>query len=231
MSENVAEHDRTLVSLDAPLLATQAARQLRDAILRGQLLPGAHLAERTVAAQLGVSTIVVREVFSDLEDRGLITRIPRRGAFVTLLSPTDLVELTQVRVVNEQLAVELAMANWDTAADKAISDVVAEMDEAARDGDAARFFILDERFHLTFHKLSGNGLLLEVAGDLRGRVSRFLMQSNAGMDRIGLEEAAGTHRAWLESVRRGRPAETRRVVKAHITGALNRLQKANGKPS
>ena len=50
----------------------------------------------------------VREAFSVLEDRGLIERIPNRGAVVTRLEVEEVFALFEVREVLEALAVRLA---------------------------------------------------------------------------------------------------------------------------
>ena len=58
---------------------------LRDRIATQQIPPGSKLRESEVAETFGVSRAVVREAFSVLAERGLIERIPNRGAIVSRL--------------------------------------------------------------------------------------------------------------------------------------------------
>jgi len=64
-------------------LRSQAVGVLRDAILSGQLKPGAVLNEKELAERLGVSKTPIREGLSLLEHEGLVQTIPRRGYIVT----------------------------------------------------------------------------------------------------------------------------------------------------
>lgn len=89
--------------LPADNLADQVVGRVRDAIYEGRYPPGARLVERTLAAELGVSHIPIREALARLTDEGLIERTPRRGARVATLTPRELEELSSLRIVLEQI--------------------------------------------------------------------------------------------------------------------------------
>src|SRR5579859_4179290 len=55
---------------------------LREAIVEGVLAPGSRLSEVQVAKQLNVSRTPMREAFAQLEREGLVTVLPRVGAYV-----------------------------------------------------------------------------------------------------------------------------------------------------
>ncbi|MEI2417679.1 GntR family transcriptional regulator [Orrella sp. JC864] len=102
--------------------ATPSGPSLEDivAILRTRIVnhdtpPGAKLSEATLTEEFGVSRPRIREAFGVLEDRGLIERIPNRGAVVTRLSEEEIYALFEVREVLEALAVRLATERGEPA--------------------------------------------------------------------------------------------------------------------
>ncbi|MCC5857803.1 MAG: GntR family transcriptional regulator [Ectothiorhodospiraceae bacterium] len=84
---------------------------LRGRIVNHELPPGAKLSEAALTEEFGASRPRIREAFGVLEDRGLIERIPNRGAVVTRLEVDKIYELFDVREVLEGLAVRLATKN------------------------------------------------------------------------------------------------------------------------
>jgi DNA-binding GntR family transcriptional regulator len=81
---------------------------LRTRIVNQELPPGFKLSEAMLTEEFKVSRPRVREAFGVLEDRGLIERIPNRGAIVSRLEEKEILSLFEVREVLEALAVRLA---------------------------------------------------------------------------------------------------------------------------
>src|SRR5690606_39742913 len=88
---------------------------LRKRIVDHDLPPGSKLREAVLTEEFKVSRPRLREAFGVLEDRGLIERIPNRGAVVTRLEADDIHALFEVREVLEGLAVRLATEKADPA--------------------------------------------------------------------------------------------------------------------
>ncbi|PTW44525.1 MULTISPECIES: GntR family transcriptional regulator [Rhodovulum] len=80
----------------------QATRQIREAILAGRFAPGERLKVAELAADLGFSTMPLREALRKLEGEGLVEIEPNRGATVRRLDRayiSDLFELnTELRI-------------------------------------------------------------------------------------------------------------------------------------
>ncbi|RTZ39783.1 GntR family transcriptional regulator [Candidimonas sp. SYP-B2681] len=81
---------------------------LRTRIVNQELPPGFKLSEAMLTDEFKVSRPRIREAFGVLEDRGLIERIPNRGAVVSRLEEKEILSLFEVREVLEALAVRLA---------------------------------------------------------------------------------------------------------------------------
>lgn len=91
---------------------------LRERIASHSLPPGSKLRESELAAEFGVSRTRIREVFGALEQRGLIERIPNRGAVVSRLELKQASDLYDVREYLEALCVRRATVKapdgaWD----------------------------------------------------------------------------------------------------------------------
>jgi DNA-binding GntR family transcriptional regulator len=91
---------------------------LRERIARHELSPGAKLREAELSEEFNISRARVREILGALEQRGLIERIPNRGAVVIRLTQKQAIDLFNVREMLEALAVRLATeqapsGTWD----------------------------------------------------------------------------------------------------------------------
>src|SRR5262245_8699029 len=85
------------------------ADSLRSAIVSGALPAGSALNQDRIAAEYGVSHIPVREAVRRLQAEGLVTYLPRRGAFVTELSAAEYLEIMEMREALETLALRKAI--------------------------------------------------------------------------------------------------------------------------
>jgi DNA-binding GntR family transcriptional regulator len=84
---------------------------LRDAILSGRLRGGTHLVQDKIAHELGVSRVPVREALLQLESEGLVRMEAHRGASVVWLSPEQIEELFEIRVVLVTAAIRRVVPN------------------------------------------------------------------------------------------------------------------------
>jgi DNA-binding GntR family transcriptional regulator len=80
-----------LVRPERSQLKDQVYQELKQAIVDLRLEPGQPLREATLSAQLGVSKTPVREALVRLQEEGLVTIEPYRGATVSGYAHDDLV--------------------------------------------------------------------------------------------------------------------------------------------
>ncbi|MGH3041847.1 MAG: GntR family transcriptional regulator, partial [Gaiellaceae bacterium] len=78
-------------------MAEAAVADLQEAILAGELAPGAPLRLEELARSLGMSISPVREAVRRLEALGLAVHAPHRGAWVSELAIEDLHDTYEVR--------------------------------------------------------------------------------------------------------------------------------------
>src|SRR5207247_6020739 len=74
-------------------IAGLGLERIRDAILSSTLTAGSRIDQGKLASDLNVSIVPVREALKKLETEGFVHIVPRRGAFVTQTSISDLEDL------------------------------------------------------------------------------------------------------------------------------------------
>ena len=74
---------------------------LRRAFFDGNIKGGQSLTEEALSKAYGVSRTPVREALIRLESEGLVTIIKNKGAFVREITPTDVAEIFQLRILME----------------------------------------------------------------------------------------------------------------------------------
>jgi DNA-binding GntR family transcriptional regulator len=84
---------------------------LRVRISQQHIPPGAKLRETDLAEEFGVPRTRIRDALAALEQRGLVERIPNRGAVVIRLDLSQALHIYDVRSVLEGLAARLATEN------------------------------------------------------------------------------------------------------------------------
>jgi DNA-binding GntR family transcriptional regulator len=91
------------------LLRDRAYRMLRDAIITGELEPGAAIRDAELAERVGLSRTPVREALSRLGDEGLVETKPHSWTRVTPLGLREVRDAVVVVRAMHELAVRLAV--------------------------------------------------------------------------------------------------------------------------
>ncbi|MBS7701285.1 GntR family transcriptional regulator [Chelatococcus sp. YT9] len=151
---------------DGQTLSDRAFRQISDAIVRGEIEPGAKLSEPDLSRRLGVSRGPLREAIRRLEERRLVTRSPRLGARVVVITPEMISETFAIREVLEGLAAREAAARiTDVQVDELYAmlqthEVQLDLDSRAYVQNGA-----DEDFHFAIVRYSGSASLFHLLCD------------------------------------------------------------------
>jgi DNA-binding GntR family transcriptional regulator len=190
--------------------------QLRHEILRGDLRPGDVINERSVAESFGASRVPLREALIELQRDGLITVIPRRGAFVRTFSARDVQHLYELREALEGLAAARAAL---VAPRDAMTPVMQRLRSLLRSKktNAKEAELAGIAFHDLVFERCGNPLVGETAARIRDQVelarrSSYDYSSDEWMRR-GVEE----HLHIAEAIANRDSAEAERQMKAHIS--------------
>lgn len=202
------------VAVNAGGLVENVHLALRDAIVAGELSPGARLREVELASHYGTSSTPVREALRRLAFDGLVELLPRRGAIVAAPDVAETNDLYVTRAVLECSAAEMAAASpsRDLSRVEAIlgqeSTILNELDQRA-------FNAGDITFHRALSDLAKNAVLAREAERLhrqiqavRARASILLPSQPA--------RSHDQHLAIVQAVREGDGTAARGLVDEHI---------------
>lgn len=139
--------------------SAQVFERLRNAIWAGELAPGTPLKEAHLARELHVSQVPVREALLQLENLGLVLRIPDRGTYVTKLTRTEMEQLLSVRCHLEELAFHLAARNMTSELEAKLRSLLALLEERVKANDHFGVAEVDLKFHEAVWNASGNAAL------------------------------------------------------------------------
>src|SRR5579883_1117401 len=92
------------------------AAELRTELMAGRFRPGAELSQVTLADRFGVSRIPVRDALRILAGEGLVEMEPNRGARAIALTPAEVREIYDLRVLLECDCLRRAAGNMTPAA-------------------------------------------------------------------------------------------------------------------
>jgi DNA-binding GntR family transcriptional regulator len=190
-------------------LRERIVSSIRDAIINGQLKPGARIAEPELAEQFGISRTPIREAFRQLETEGFITVQPRKGASVASFSAQDVSNFYDLKMILEGYAARLAtMTLTDSEIDR-MDTLNKMMDAAAAKKDIRKVLELHNEFHDTFLRAAGNDRLHQIVQAMVAKFQRCrLILANQGK----VEGSVEQHKEIVEAFRKRDPVLAEKLV-------------------
>ena len=211
----------TVAEVRARTLVGVVQAELERQILGGRIAPGERLNEQAIADELSVSRGPVREACRGLAEIGLVTLIPNRGAFVKQLTRADAIDVYDLRAGLLGLSASLLAARIDPQITGTLDGFVADMEEAARAEDAARFGKLNTAFHDCIVRSSGNARLTRL---YRGLVKEFqLFRVHAVVQRGSLVTSNQEHREIVLALKAGDAGLSYRISSGHVEHGKQRM--------
>jgi DNA-binding GntR family transcriptional regulator len=143
-------------------MAEYALEELREAIILGEIQPGAPLRLDELASSLGMSISPIREAVRQLEALGLAVHVPHQGARVVALDVEELRDLFSVRLVLESHALRLAAKHF-AGADEARARALLDASTAARAaGDVRAALRAHSEFHFALYEAARSPWLVRL---------------------------------------------------------------------
>lgn len=147
--------------------------ELKMQILTGAIIPGTRMMEVELADEMGVSRTPIREAIRKLEKEGLVTIEPRKGAYASMISTEDMVEILEVRQDLEGLAAYFAADRMQEAQLEELKEVSANYNDAVTRGSMDDMIKYDTRFHRIIVDSCHNKILVQMIEQLQELVLRF----------------------------------------------------------
>jgi DNA-binding GntR family transcriptional regulator len=155
-------------------LRKQVYDSLRDALTAGRFVPGQKLTFRFIAGTLGVSLTPVREAIRRLVAEGALEMQPSRSVRVPLMTKDKLLELRDIRLALEGLAVEKAAALATAAHVARLRRIVTELMTVRGRGDTAADRQKIREFHFALYAIANQPTLLQMIEGLWLRTGPYL---------------------------------------------------------
>jgi len=193
---------------------------LREAILTGRYAPGTRLVQEELADAFGMSRIPLREALRRLEGEGLVLISPNRGAIVRPLAPKDIVDLYDLRLALEALALRRAAERYaDLRASTKARHAQARQAIAARNLTA--LFRLDRDFHADIAAAADNPHLVAALGAQWSQIMRVMHSYfQAGDYPV---DTWDDHEAIADAVAHGQADLAVERMTAHLNGSRDRI--------
>jgi DNA-binding GntR family transcriptional regulator len=200
---------------------------VKERILDGGYPGGELLSEGEVAEALEVSRTPVREAFLLLEAEGLMRLYPKRGALVVPVSPAEVRDVMETRMLVERHTAERLAAGGPAAAPVIadLHELIARQERLLDEGDLTGFVAADRAFHHAIVAAAGNAILTRISDSLRDRQRRMVAATVARepeLPRRFVEE----HRGILAAIEAGDAPQAVRRVDEHLERSRARIEEA-----
>jgi DNA-binding GntR family transcriptional regulator len=194
--------------------ANVIARALEEDIVLGRCHPRERLIEHDLCDRFKTHRGDVRQALYELEKKGIVLRIPNRGAMVRDLAPKEVRQIYAVREELEIMAVRtipfpVAQADLDK-----LDALQREHSAAVDAGDMLTVFYSNLGFHRTVFELCQNPVLSDTIDQLAQRVYGIRSYANAFPE--ALERVRRDHREIIEAMRLGRRDELIALTHRHL---------------
>ena len=175
---------------------TKIVAALRDEIVSGAIAPGSALGQESLAERFGVSRMPIREAIQHLAAMGFVTIEGNKRSRVAELSLADLIDIYDMRIALEVVAIRAAMPNLTNAQ----IDQAEEIQARFADTDAEGFVRLNQAINMTLNGPSTRPRLLAQIDTLFNAADRYLCIAKAPPGQR--EKSDAEHRELLELCRK-----------------------------
>jgi DNA-binding GntR family transcriptional regulator len=205
----------TAAPLQRTSLREQALALLREALISGRIADGVVYSSKALAAELSVSNGPIREAMLALVDDGLMEAVPNKGFRAVPLTPADLAEIYEMRLLLE-VPVVARLAREDLPGDRAarLTNLVDTIERTARSRDLAGNLAADRDFHLTLLAAGGNSRLVAAVARLRDQTRLHNLRTINADGR--LVTSAEKHRPLLAAIMRHDERTAERLMRRHL---------------
>jgi len=208
------------------LMSEEIADILRENIISGNINPGEKVNEYQVAKLLNISRPPIREAFRLLAAEGLITLVPRKGAFISKMSSQEVKEIYEMKSMMESFAVRLAISILEEKELSELDSILKVMEQKIKENNFKQIQKLNIEFHRKMIGMSKNQKLIRFYESIVLPIRRY--------QRLGLsapsswEISLAEHGSIVEAIRSKNIELAEKLTREHTMRAtlrvINRLK-------
>ena len=198
---------------------------IRDALISGRIAPGEGVSLRTLAAELGVSPMPVRDAVRRLvAERALQINPANKRLSVPSLTETRLEQLALARDWVEPELAARGAALADRGMISALQAIDQDLNAAIAAGDVDRYMSANHAFHFTLYERSGAEVLLAMAAGLWLQIGPFMRVVFGRLGTVNL--AADRHAEAISALRAGDAEAVREAIAADVGDGMRAMRAA-----
>ncbi len=195
-------------------LRDRAYDAIKHRIITCAFRPGEYINELQLSALLKIGRTPVHQALDRLMVEGMVEVIPRKGVIVKPVSLNEVLQIIEVRLINEPFGARLAAGQANDADLSDLADILERAKHWASLRNVENMMLLDREFHLLIARAAKNDVLIELLRNLHERSLRFWFISlNAPAQHASVQNE---HAAILEAVRRRNPDGAEAAMRHHI---------------
>ena len=198
-------------------LKQQAYDEIKRKIVTCEYAPNTLLNEELLREELHVSRTPIRDALSRLEQKGLITILPKKGIMASSLSINDINMVFEVRMMYEPYALLHYGSRIPYSVLTHSYELLSDLDAMSEDW---AFFQADDAFHAAVVQAIGNRFLLQTYEWIQDQNLRFrVMTGQTSAPR--LEDTSKEHTRILEACLKKDWSEAASAMKDHLINSKN----------
>lgn len=210
----------------------KGAQSLRDAayeaikhrIITCAFRPGEYLNEAFVSASLGIGRTPVHQAIDRLMLEGMVEVMPRKGVIVKPVSLDEIMQIVDVRLINEIHGIRLAAERAEQDEIKHLNDILARASQWIEARNSEQLMLLDREFHNVLALASKNHVLADTLSKLHDRSLRFWFMS---LNRPGHHaHVHQQHEDILAAIRNHDANGAEQAMRSHIEEFRNNLTRS-----
>ena len=202
----------------------QTLATLRKRIVEGDYPPGLKLIEQDLAQEFDTSRPMLREILSDLENLGLVEKLPNRGTTVRRISSQSLLEIMEIREVLEGLAARLAAKNsqpedWQDLA----KEFGGPFEQLVKNQEFEKYLELISTFRDRMVAAARSEELSKLIFSMYAKIQ--IIQRRIVILPGRIQQAIEEHRAVLAAIMEGNPEKAEKMKRLNMKTARRYLEK------
>jgi len=195
-------------------LRDQAYDVIKHMIITCQLRPGEILSEAVLSTNLDIGRTPIRRAIDRLVGDGLVEVMPRKGSIVKPVSFDEILNIIDIRIVNESFCVRVAASSASPEVLAQLHHNLDAMLRSAKLGEIETIARLDQEFHALIAGAARNPIMSDLLSNLHDRSARlWFISLRANEQHL---RVCDEHAAIIDGISRQDPDLAERAMRAHI---------------
>jgi DNA-binding GntR family transcriptional regulator len=206
----------------APEKAADPYLQLRNEIVSGRFHPNERLVEADLSRLLGAGRNAVRAALVRLDQEGLVSIEPNRGARVRLISDREALEIEEVRVNLEQMIVRHAAGRVGATDLRDLRRSIERMRQRLAQGNPLGYSELNAEFHQRIWSIADHHTAARLLANLKSQSIRFQYRTILRPGRT--ERSLQEHERIVEALASRDPDAAEAAMREHLSQVVETLR-------